>query len=109
MTAEPTRLDFDSTGARIATYRWDPDGPPRAIAQIAHGVGEYALRYRPLVDDLLADGYVVYSHDHRAHGNSAPSPDRFGVLGEGGWVSWSATSAGSGSWPGTHIPACRWR
>jgi alpha-beta hydrolase superfamily lysophospholipase len=85
MTAEPTRLDFDSAGARIATYRWDPEGPPRAIAQIAHGVGEYALRYRPLVDDLLADGYVVYSHDHRGHGNSAPSPDRFGLLGEDGW------------------------
>jgi alpha-beta hydrolase superfamily lysophospholipase len=85
MSPEPTRLDFDSAGARIATYRWDPDGPPRAIAQITHGVGEYALRYRPLVDDLLADGYVVYSHDHRGHGNSAPSPDRFGLLGEDGW------------------------
>ena len=86
MSPEPTRLDFDSAGARIATYRWDPDGAPRAIAQITHGVGEYALRYRPLVDDLLADGYVVYSHDHRGHGNSAPSPDRFGLLGEDGWA-----------------------
>ena len=85
MTAEPTRLDFDSAAARIAAYRWDPDGPPRAIGQITHGVGEYALRYRPLIGDLLDAGYVVYSHDHRGHGNSAPSPDRFGLLGEDGW------------------------
>ncbi|MGI8523477.1 MAG: alpha/beta fold hydrolase [Nocardioides sp.] len=81
-----TRVDYESAGgARIATYRWDPPGVPRAIAQITHGVGEYAQRYQPLVDDLLADGYVVYSHDHRAHGNTASSPDEFGVLGEGGW------------------------
>jgi alpha-beta hydrolase superfamily lysophospholipase len=81
----PTRLDFDSAGARIATYRWDPEGTPRAIAQISHGVGEYAQRYEPLVEDLLRAGYVVYSHDHRGHGNSAASPEQFGILGEGGW------------------------
>ena len=86
MTTEPARLDFDSAGARIATYRWDPPGEPRAIAQITHGVGEYALRYQPLVEDLLAAGYVVYSHDHRGHGNSVATPEEFGVLGEHGWA-----------------------
>jgi alpha-beta hydrolase superfamily lysophospholipase len=85
MTADPTRLDFDSAGARIAVYRWDSVGPPRAIAQITHGVGEHALRYVPLVEELLEAGYIVYSHDHRAHGNSAPSPQEFGVLGDDGW------------------------
>jgi alpha-beta hydrolase superfamily lysophospholipase len=85
MSAEPVRLDFDSAGATIATYRWDPEGAPRAIAQITHGVGEYALRYQPLIDDLLQAGYVVYSHDHRGHGNSAASPEQFGILGENGW------------------------
>jgi alpha-beta hydrolase superfamily lysophospholipase len=85
MSTEPVRLDFDSAGARIATYRFDPDGEPRAIAQIIHGVGEYALRYQPLITDLQRAGYVVYTHDHRGHGNTAPSPDRFGILGEDGW------------------------
>jgi alpha-beta hydrolase superfamily lysophospholipase len=82
---EPTRLDFDSAGARIAAYRWDPDGPPRAIAQITHGVGEYAQRYQPLIEDLLRAGYVVYSHDHRGHGHSVSSPAEFGILGPDGW------------------------
>lgn len=86
MAKEPTRVDFDSTGgAQIAAYRWDPDGEPRAIVQVTHGVGEYAQRYQPLVDHLTAEGYVVYSHDHRGHGNTATSPEAYGVLGEDGW------------------------
>jgi alpha-beta hydrolase superfamily lysophospholipase len=86
MGREPTRVDYESTGGvRIAAYRWDPEGAPRAIAQVAHGVGEYAQRYQPLVDDLLAAGYVVYSHDHRGHGNTATSPAANGVLGDDGW------------------------
>ncbi len=83
---DPHRVDFTSADdTRIAAYRWDPDGSPRAIAQITHGVGEYARRYAPLVADLLADGYVVYSHDHRGHGNSASSPEAFGQIGADGW------------------------
>jgi alpha-beta hydrolase superfamily lysophospholipase len=86
MVNRPSRVDFESTGGqRIAAYRWDPEEAPRAIAQVAHGVGEYALRYQPLVDDLLAAGYVVYSHDHRGHGSTASSPEAFGVLGDDGW------------------------
>lgn len=87
MANEPSRVDFESTGGqRIAAYRWDPQGEPRAIAQVAHGVGEYALRYQPLVDELLAAGYVVYSHDHRGHGDTASSPAAYGLLGEDGWA-----------------------
>ncbi len=85
MSNDPVRLDFDSADVRIAVYRWDPAGEPRAIAQLTHGVGEYALRYRPLVEELLDDGYVVFSHDHRGHGNSATSPEQFGIIGPQGW------------------------
>jgi alpha-beta hydrolase superfamily lysophospholipase len=83
---EPTRVDYESAGGvTVAAYRWDPDGEPRAIAQIVHGVGEHAQRYQPLVDDLLQSGYVVYSHDHRGHGNTSASAAELGVLGEHGW------------------------
>jgi alpha-beta hydrolase superfamily lysophospholipase len=85
--SEPTRVDFPSAGdVTIAAYRWDPAGEPRAIVQVAHGVGEYAERYAPLVDRLTAAGYVVYSHDHRGHGNTAASGAAFGQIGADGWT-----------------------
>jgi len=87
MSSEPTRVDFTSTeGVTIAAYRWDPEGPPRAIAQITHGVGEYATRYARVADALTAAGYVVYAHDHRGHANSVAGEADYGVLGENGWT-----------------------
>ena len=87
MTETTTRVDFPSEGGvTIAAYRWDPDGEPRAIVQLAHGMGEYALRYAPLAERLAAEGYVVYAPDHRGHGDTASSPEAYGVLGETGWA-----------------------
>jgi len=87
MSPAPTRVDFPSEGGvTVAAYRWDPHGEPTAIVQLAHGVGEYARRYQPLVDYLLGEGYVVYAHDHRGHGSTARSPQEHGVLGEDGWA-----------------------
>ncbi|MEO5710424.1 MAG: alpha/beta hydrolase [Nocardioidaceae bacterium] len=83
---EPTRVDFESAGGvTVAAYRWDPVGEPRAIVQLAHGVGEYARRYAPLAESLVREGYVVYAEDHRGHGSTAASPEQYGVLGEDGW------------------------
>jgi len=85
--SEPTRVDFESAGgATVAAYRWDPDGDPRAIVQVVHGVGEYAERYLPLVQQLTAAGHVVYAHDHRGHGNTAASEADFGQIGADGWA-----------------------
>lgn len=87
MTETTTRVDFPSEGGvTIAAYRWGPDGEPRAIVQLAHGMGEYALRYAPLAERLAAEGYVVYAPDHRGHGDTASSPEAYGVLGETGWA-----------------------
>jgi len=85
MSTDPTRVDFANDDTTIAAYRWDPEGTPKAVAQIVHGVGEHAQRYQPVVDALLGAGYVVYGHDHRGHGNTAPSEAEFGILGETGW------------------------
>jgi alpha-beta hydrolase superfamily lysophospholipase len=86
MSHEPTRVDFPSTdGVTVAAYRWDAVGEPHAIAQITHGVGEYARRYSPLAEVLSRQGLVVYAHDHRGHGATATSDDELGVLGETGW------------------------
>ncbi|MGW0392051.1 alpha/beta fold hydrolase [Streptomyces sp. NPDC003042] len=75
---------FDSTdGITVTVHEWLPDGPPRAIVLIAHGMGEHALRYAPLAHDLTARGYAVYAPDHRGHGLTTAAGA--GVLGENGW------------------------
>ena len=85
MSTEPTRADFPSGEVTIAAYRWDPIGPPTAVAQLTHGMGEHALRYAPLAARLTDLGYVVYAQDHRGHGNSATSPEALGHIGRAGW------------------------
>jgi len=71
-------------GTRIAAYRWDPDGEPRAAVQLAHGMGEHASRYDHVARAMNERGYVVYAQDHRGHGATA-DPDALGNLGQGGW------------------------
>ena len=74
-----------SDGEQVFVRRWSGDGPPRAIVQIAHGMGEHAGRYERLAAALVDHGYVVYANDHRGHGRTAGTPDRHGDLGAAGW------------------------
>ena len=73
-------------GAKIFVYRWWPEGEPRAVVQIAHGMAEHAARYAPLAAALVAAGYGVVANDHRGHGRSAKSDDDLGYFaGRDGW------------------------
>jgi len=71
-------------GKAIHVYRWLPEVQPRAVIQIAHGMGEHAARYDWTARQLNAAGYAVYANDHRGHGETA-DPDRLGWMGEDGW------------------------
>ncbi|MGI9029111.1 MAG: alpha/beta fold hydrolase [Ilumatobacteraceae bacterium] len=73
-------------GTAVTVDRYDPSGEPRAIVQIAHGMGEHAARYRRLAEALTGAGYVVYANDHRGHCRTAGSADHHGDLGAGGWA-----------------------
>jgi alpha-beta hydrolase superfamily lysophospholipase len=83
---ETTFTFTDPDGEEIFVYRWSGDAAPRAIVQIAHGMGEHAARYRRLGEALVDNGYVVYANDHRGHGRTAGSAERHGALGEAGWA-----------------------
>jgi alpha-beta hydrolase superfamily lysophospholipase len=53
----------------VTGYYYDvPDGAPRAIVQIAHGMQEYLRRYDPLARYLTQHGYAVCGNDHLGHG-----------------------------------------
>ena len=73
----------------IHAVEWLPEGPPRAVLQIVHGVSEYILRYAPFADYLTAHGFAVVGHDHLGHGDSVtPGAARlyFGPKGSWDWV-----------------------
>lgn len=79
---------FDSDdGLRVAAWRWSKPVPVRGVLQIAHGMGEHALRYRDVLEPLMDAGIVIYANDHRGHGRTAPSPAQHGDFGEAGFPS----------------------
>jgi alpha-beta hydrolase superfamily lysophospholipase len=49
---------------------WLPEGPPKAILLIVHGIAEPSGRYTNLVNYFVPKGYAVYSFDQRGHGKS---------------------------------------
>lgn len=60
-----------TSGARIDLYQWLAKGKVQGIIQILHGMAEHCLRYQPLADFLLAEGWHVIAHNHRGHGPNA--------------------------------------
>ncbi len=82
---------FPSADGKTAVHavEWLPEGRPRAVLQISHGVAEYILRYEPFAEYLTARGFAVAGHDHLGHGGSvAPGGARlyFGPRGSWEWV-----------------------
>ena len=64
--------------------RWDPEGKPRAVLQIVHGIAEYAGRYDEFATFMASQGFLVVAEDHMGHGGSIGSQDTPGYF-EGGW------------------------
>jgi alpha-beta hydrolase superfamily lysophospholipase len=90
MTELPIRRSFnDNSGVAIAFYEW-PVASPKAVIQIAHGLGEHARRYDEMAAVLNRAGFSVYADDHRGHGQTglgqieSKQIKRLGNLGPGG-------------------------
>jgi acylglycerol lipase len=49
---------------------WLPEGEPKAILLVAHGIAEHSGRYMNVVNHLVPAGYAVYGIDHIGHGKS---------------------------------------
>lgn len=75
-------------GTILHLHRWLPEGPVRAVVQVAHGMVEHGARYAHLGARLAEQGYAVYASDHRGHGRTATGPEQLGHLGDtGGFAS----------------------
>jgi alpha-beta hydrolase superfamily lysophospholipase len=87
MTIHSHSFTFPATdGTPITGYRWTSDAPVRGVLQVAHGMGEHALRYREPLIPIIESGIAVYASDHRGHGRTAPGKDQFGDFGPGGFA-----------------------
>jgi alpha-beta hydrolase superfamily lysophospholipase len=90
MTDLPIKRSFkDDFGVEIMFYEW-PVAEPKAVIQIAHGLGEHARRYDAMAAALNKAGFSVYADDHRGHGQTGVKQlenkqiKRLGNLGPGG-------------------------
>ena len=72
-------------GGRLHCAIWTPEGEPKAVVQLIHGIAEHIGRYDDFARFLNAHGYVVAADDHMGHGGSVED----GVKGyfSGGWLS----------------------
>lgn len=78
-------LFYESRGAgRIHGCRWEPQGEPKGVVQIVHGIAEHIERFEPFVSYLNACGYVVVAEDHMGHGRSIGTEGIRGYF-HGGW------------------------
>ena len=58
-----------------------PEGRPRAVLQMTHGMVEYIGRYEELARYLTDRGIAAVGHDHLGHGGSVASKEDYGYFG----------------------------
>ena len=76
---------FDSQGVgRLHGVCWMPEGKPRAVLQILHGIAEFVERYDEFATFLCDRGYLVVGEDHMGHGQSVGDEGVKGYF-HGGW------------------------
>jgi len=79
---------FPSSDGRHRCYaqEWLPQGQPRAVVQIVHGIAEHIGRYDQVARFLSARGILVCGEDHLGHGKTA-QPEEYGYFApHDGWT-----------------------
>ena len=71
-------------GKKLLLRRFLPEGTPRAVIHLAHGMAEHSARYARVAEALTLAGYAVYANDHRGHGKTAVTSGELGCFDGGG-------------------------
>ncbi len=80
-------MEFHLDSAGAGTIRcgvWEPEGEPRAVVQLVHGIAEHIGRYDDFAQFLTAHGFLVAAEDHMGHGGSISDTCGQGYF-SGGW------------------------
>lgn len=68
-------------GHQTPMYEWMPNADIQCVLHIAHGMAEYALRYKAIIPYFLQQQIAVYANDQRGHGRAVPSIAEQGLVG----------------------------
>ncbi len=86
MRADTTTIASPADATPLFVRTWLPDGEPKGVVQLAHGMAEHSGRYERFAQALTDAGYAVWAHDHRGHGETAGTPQDRGYFADGnGW------------------------
>ena len=81
---EKKRFTFSSVKDQPLQARmWVPEGRPRGIVQLVHGMAEHIDRYDGVAAALNRAGFLAVGHNHLGHGEGTPLRGHFGD--EDGW------------------------
>lgn len=81
---QPTKeIKFTSSNGENTVFAsiWEPEGKPRGVVQICHGMSEHIGRYDWLARQLSQRGFTVCGDDHLGHGRTALTDDELGYFG----------------------------
>ena len=78
------RSKYDDLNIAVCLVR--PEGRPKAVLQLAHGMCGYKERFEPFMNFLADKGVACIASDHRGHGESVKSTDDYGYFYTGGYM-----------------------
>ncbi len=70
----------DITNLNVLIWGPETEEEVKGVIQIAHGMAEHIGRYEKFAEELADNGYVVVGCDLYAHGLTAGSPEKVGVI-----------------------------
>ncbi len=73
-------------GCSIHALEWAPEGPPRGIVQLVHGISEHIGRYDETARFLAEHGFLVCGEDHLGHGRTVTDGSYGFFAPENGWT-----------------------
>ncbi len=80
VTKEELYYDSRDHISKIHAVRFIPDGKPKAILQIVHGMAEHIGRYEEFATWMAEQGFLVIANDHLGHGKSVSDNGTYGYF-----------------------------
>ncbi len=78
-------FECETKGFKFSAVVWLPDGKPKAVLQITHGMTEHIGRYERFAHRMTENGIAVCGFDLRGHGKNGTDKE-IASFGKEGWV-----------------------